>query len=144
MNSEQKSILLVESDPAERERLAAALEGEGFVVVACSGPSDPDYTCVGGREGYCPLPEYADVVVLDLFLAGDEFELGTDSEQLLDMYLGMGRSVVAIGPGAWSTSPHGASQVRRLGAHPADTDLIGAVRNLPASERFVFHPPPTT
>jgi CheY-like chemotaxis protein len=144
MNRAQMTILLVESDPVERERLAEVLEREGFVVIACVGPSDPDYTCIGGREGYCPLPEQADAVVLDFCLAGDEFELGTSSEQLLDMYLGMGRSVVTIGPGTWSTSPHGVAEVHRLGAHPDETDLITAVRNLPASEGFVFHSPPMT
>lgn len=50
-----RNVLVVESDPVERERLSAALEGDGFEVVLCSGPTEPDYTCVGARLGRCPL-----------------------------------------------------------------------------------------
>ena len=138
MNAVAKgTILLVESDPHERERLASALERGGFEVIECPGPSAPDYTCIGGREGYCPLLERADAVVLDVWLAGDELDVGTPSEQLLEMYLADGRSVVTIGPGAWSRTPEGV-EVRRLGACPDEDDLIAAVRSLPASAAFVF------
>ena len=63
MDRYMRNVLLVESDPVERERLAAALEGDGFEVVLCPGPTAPDYTCVGGRVGRCPLATDGCVVV---------------------------------------------------------------------------------
>ena len=130
--------MLVESDPNERERLASALDRGGFDVIHCSGPSAPDYNCIGGREGYCPLLEQADAVVLDVWLAGDEFDVGTPSEQLLEMYLADGRSVVTIGLRAWPAHTPVGVEVERLGEHPEEDDLIAAVRRLPASAGFVF------
>ena len=59
----------VESDPVERERLAATLEGNGFEVVLCPGPTAPDYTCIGARVGRCPLATNGCVVVPSLQLA---------------------------------------------------------------------------
>ena len=137
MNGAMKStILLVESDPVERERLASALERGGFDVIGCPGPSAPDYTCIGGREGFCPLLEQADAVVLDVWLTGDELGVGTPSEQLLEMYLADGRSVVTIGAGAWPTTEP--AQVLPLGSYPDEDDLVAAVRSLPPSTGFVL------
>lgn len=84
----------MESDERERERLGEALEDAGYYVIACPGPTAPDYTCIGGREGYCPLLERADVVVLDPWLAGDEVGVGTTPDELLELYAGtaVGRS----------------------------------------------------
>jgi CheY-like chemotaxis protein len=36
-----RNVLIVESDSVERERLAATLEGNGFEVVLCPGPTAP-------------------------------------------------------------------------------------------------------
>ena len=131
----KRTILLVESDPHERERLGSALERGGFDVIQCPGPSAPDFTCIGGREGYCPLLEQADAVVLDVWLAGEQLGVGTPPEQLLEMYLAGGRSVVTIGLGqAWRAT----ARAGALGAHPEGDDLVAAVRNLPPSARFVF------
>src|SRR5262245_29361722 len=60
-----RSVLVVASDPVERDRLSAALEGDGFQVLLCSGPSAPDYSCLGSRVGRCPLAMDECVVVLD-------------------------------------------------------------------------------
>jgi hypothetical protein len=44
------TVLLVEADEGERERLGEALEDAGYEVVGCPGPTVPDYTAsVGGR-----------------------------------------------------------------------------------------------
>ncbi len=131
------TILLVESDPDENERLASALERGGFDVITCPGPSAPDYTCIGGRENYCPLLDQADAVVLDVWLEGDELGVGTRSEQLLDLYLGDGRPVVTIGPGDWAAP----ERVTVLAAYPDEDDLIAAVRGLPPSAGFVVPRP---
>lgn len=44
MDRYTRNVLVVEPYPVERERLAAALEGDGFDVEVCSGPTAPDYT----------------------------------------------------------------------------------------------------
>jgi len=89
-------VLLVESDPELRDRVGGWFEEEGFEVMACSGPSRPDYTCVARRRGSCALAHAADVVVMDLWLGSDQAMIGTSSTQLLSYYLGSGKPVLAI------------------------------------------------
>jgi hypothetical protein len=134
------TVLLVEADDAERERLGAELEAAGYRVVDCPGPTGPDYTCIGGREGYCPLLERADVVVLDLWLAGDEVGMGTSSDELLELYAAGGRSVVALGCGGWQGS-HAVGHVIHLQDHPIGSELVSAVRAAGQATGLVFRPP---
>ena len=44
----------VEADADERDRFGAWLEDEGFELLVCVGPTEPDYTCIGARTGACP------------------------------------------------------------------------------------------
>ena len=134
------TVLLVEADDGERERLGSALEDAGYQVLACAGPTAPDYTCIGGREGYCPLLEQADAVVLDLWLAGDEVGMGTSSEQLLEMYSAGGRSVVTLGFGGWQ-EPYARGHVIHLEDHPAEREVVSAVRAAAEVNGFVFRRP---
>jgi CheY-like chemotaxis protein len=94
---EMERVLLVEAEPANRRRYAAWLEESGYEVSICPGPSAPDYTCVGGRHGWCPLVEPADVVVLDLDLDSEIEQVGTSAFELLSVYTGSGKPVVAVG-----------------------------------------------
>jgi len=121
------SVLVVEADPAERERFGSWLEGAGYAVLACPGPTEPDYTCVGGREGTCPLVAEADVVVLDMSLDSETLMTGTAAEELLGLYLMAGRPVVVLGsrPGEKV-----AGQLVRMRRHPAREELLDAVRSL--------------
>lgn len=48
MKRARRTVLVVEADPAERERFGSWLEGSGFDVLACPGPTEPDYTCGPG------------------------------------------------------------------------------------------------
>jgi hypothetical protein len=75
------TVLLVESDAQERERVATGLEDAGFNVTLCPGPSGPDYTCVGARTLECPLAKGASVVVLDMWLEGVALMEGTPAEE---------------------------------------------------------------
>jgi hypothetical protein len=136
---EKGTVLLVESDEPERRRLGKALEEAGYEVIACPGPTAPDYTCIGGREGYCPLLERADVVVLDPWLAGDEIGVGTSSDDLLALYAGSGRTVVAID--AVSLDPVARGSVIRLDRHPEARAVVAAVRVAPEVEGFVLRHP---
>lgn len=133
-----KTVLLVDSDAGERDRLGEALEDAGFRVLGCSGPSLPDYTCIGTREGYCPLVERADAVVLDLWTSGDELGVGSSAEELLELYVSAGRPVVALGPGGWLADPTAEERVVRLDDHPDAQTVVCAVRRLPSAAGFVL------
>lgn len=121
---------MVQSDPVERERFGSWLEQAGFEVSLCPGPTEPDYTCVGAREGMCPLAAEADVVVLDMSLDSEAVMVGTAAEELLGLYLVAGRSVVVIGsrPGDEITG-----QLARIRRHPSREQLIQAVISLAPS-----------
>jgi hypothetical protein len=134
---EEGTVLLVESDTNERERIGEALEDAGYQVIGCPGPTAPDYRCIGGREGYCPLLERADVVVLDSWLAGDELGIGTPSDELLDLYAGGGRPVVVLGSGGWR-QPFAGGRVIYLDEHPKTGEIVAAVRTAPEVEGFVL------
>jgi hypothetical protein len=137
---QEGTVLLVESDEGDRERYGKALEDGGYQVIACPGPTAPDYTCIGGRAGYCPLLERADVVVLDPWLAGDEVGVGTTSDELLELYAWSGRTVVTVGAGG-SLGPVAQGHVIRLDGRPQAGTVLAAVRGAPEAEGFVTHRP---
>jgi hypothetical protein len=125
-------VLLVEADPAERERFGAALEAAGFDVVSCPGPTEPDYTCVGARDGVCPLVDEAAVAVLDMSLDSEALMTGTPAEELLGLYLTTGLPVVVLGSRPGEVI---AGQLVRLRRH-ADADaVVAAVRQLHPATR---------
>ena len=122
MDGYTRSVLVVEHDPTERERLASTLEGDGFQVLLCSGPTEPDYTCIGSRSGTCPLAAEEAVVVLDMSLDSETVMMGTPAEELLEMYLGSGHPVLALGsrPGEEMSG-----RLLRRRRHPEAAVLIG-------------------
>ena len=134
---EEGTVLLVESEESRRERLAQALEGGGYEVIACPGPTAPDYTCIGGREGYCPLVEHADVVVLDPWLAGDEHGVGTSADELVGLYSRRGRTVILLGS-AGRLDPFIGGHVVALGDDADVVEVLGAVRSAPEAGGFVL------
>ena len=124
---EARAVLLVEADADERDRLGSWLEEEGFDVITCTGPTEPDYTCVGARAGACPLVEGASVVVLDMSTRSEGVMQGTAAEELLGLYLFAGARVVAL-------ASHPGEEIRgsliRMRRHPEREDLLRAVRSL--------------
>jgi len=124
-----RSILVVTPDPNERNRIAVALEGDGFQVMLCSGPAAPDYSCLGSRAGRCPLAADECVVVLDIDLLGDPAMAGTSAEELLDFYLEARHPVLAL-----SAQPIGAegAQLLELRRHPETDVLLDRVWRLAA------------
>ena len=121
---ERATVLVVEADGAERERFGSWLEAAGYDILVCPGPTEPDYTCVGARDGVCPLVEEADVVVLDMSTESEAFLLGTAAEELLALYLLSGARVVVLGshPGDELEG-----QLRRIHRHPDRPELVDAV-----------------
>ncbi len=89
-------VLVVEANDRARGWDAAWLDEAGYEVTVCPGPSAPDYSCVGARTGACPLATPADVVVLDMVLAGDVAGDGARAWELLLLYHALGRPVVAV------------------------------------------------
>jgi hypothetical protein len=130
--STPQDVLLVEADAAERERLGSALESGGFRVVACPGPTEPDYTCVGARGAVCPLVEDAAVVVLDMSLDSEALMTGTAAEELLGLYLTSGRAVVVLGSHRGAAIPGGLVRLRR---HADERSVLDAVRALHPATR---------
>ena len=126
MEALMRSVLVVEPFPAERDRLAAALEEDGFIAVLCPGPG-PDSTCIGSRGRVCPLATDASVVVLDMSIGSDEAMLGTPAQDLLGMYLEGGHPVVALDDHRRGGEPGQLISMRR---HPETQDLVAAVRRL--------------
>jgi hypothetical protein len=130
------TVLMIESYPEATDRLGDALEAAGYEVLACPGPSGPDYTCVGARERHCPLVERADVVVLDPRLEGDELGIGTSANALVELYEGSGRPVVVLGAIGW-VEPFTGGRVMQLGDRPETREVVGAVRSATEAEGFV-------
>ena len=122
-----ETVLLVEADEAERDRLASWFEDAGFEVATCPGPTGPDYTCVGSRSGACALAAEASVVVLDMSLESEAVVRGTAAEELLAMYLFGGHKIVALGSHPGGEVP---GQLVRLHRHPERETLLTAVRTL--------------
>ena len=133
MNDMTTTVLVVEPDIVERERLAAALEEAGYEALLCAGPHHPDYTCIGGREGWCPLIDKADVVVMDLMLESDLAMEGTSSDELLRLYTACGKPVVTLGPGDTDHRDAETDAVVHLRWTPDTEDLISVVRELASS-----------
>lgn len=125
------SVLLVEADAAERRRLGEALQAAGFEVAECPGPTEPDGTCIGTRTGMCPLLSDVDVVVLDMELEGDDVEFRATSDELLNLYLGSGRPVVALGLRGGRLDEGGLLRLRRS---PDADELVRGVRRLVSNE----------
>jgi hypothetical protein len=124
------AVLLVEADADERERFGAWLEDEGFRVITCPGPTEPDYTCIGGRTGACPLAADASIVVLDMSTQSEAVVMGTAAEELLGLYLWTGARVIALGSHPGGEIP---GQLVRRRRHPEREDLVSAVRSLDGS-----------
>lgn len=90
------TVLLVERPGRARVRIGNWLEEAGYQVLDCPGPTGPDYRCVAGRGGACPLVHGADAVVIDTWLESDAVLEGTPAVDLLGYYLGSGLPVLAL------------------------------------------------
>ncbi|MGA9160364.1 MAG: hypothetical protein WB297_05805 [Actinomycetota bacterium] len=120
------SVLVVEADDEERERIASWLERSGYDVSICPGPTGPDYTCVGSREGTCALASEAAVIVLDMSLDSEAVMTGTAAEELLALYLFGGHRLVVLGSHPGGEVP---GQLVRLPRHPELDALTSAIRS---------------
>lgn len=133
--NETRVVLVVEEDDVIRDRLAAWLSEGGFMPLTCAGPLAPEYTCPGGRGEACPLAEFADLAVLDLWLESDTAMEGTPGWQLLPYYVSMGKAVVALATEEDQIHPIPETLVTMLRRLPEKEQLLSAVRALVAQVR---------
>ena len=120
------AVLLVVADRHQRDAFGWGLEAAGFDVLTCPGPTGPDYTCVGSREGVCPLVNDADVIVLDMSLDSEAVVAGTPAEELLSLYVHGERPVVVLGSRSGEEVP---GRLVRLARHVPVDRLVEAVRS---------------
>ena len=122
--------LLVEWRVPSRERFGAVLEGAGYDVTMCPGPSGPDYECIGGRGQACPLVSEADVVVLDLRLESDEMDSGVPAWQLAIAYREAGKPLVVLAGESDPVKLVREPGVAILPRRPDPASLLDAVRSV--------------
>ena len=106
------------------------LEGAGFDVTMCPGPSGPDYECIGGRGEACPLVSEADVVILDLRLESDEMDQGVPAWQLAITYREAGKPLVVLAGESDPVKLVREPGVAILSRRPDSSALLDAVRSV--------------
>lgn len=89
------TALLVAARREDRERMGAWIEGAGFDVELCPGPTGPE-SCLGLKGVRCPLAGAADVVVLDMGTDHDPLGSTVSLWDLLDAYQAQGLPVIAL------------------------------------------------
>src|ERR671937_1290540 len=94
------TVLVVESERLVRDVVADRLDEAGYEVIACPGPSAPNYTCIGTRGGRCPLEAAADVVVMDADVSGEDVIDAASGVDLLSHYAASGKPVVCLRAGS--------------------------------------------
>jgi CheY-like chemotaxis protein len=127
MTGVRDAVLVVEADASLREQYGTWLEDSGFEVLVCPGPTEPDYTCVGGRGAACPLAAEVDLVVLDMSLDSEAVLTGTAAEEILALYLMTGKRIIVLGshPGEEVEG-----QLARMNRHPERDELVDALRSM--------------
>jgi hypothetical protein len=123
-------ILLVEHDEKRRVLIAGWLEDAGYDVLTCPGPSAPDYSCIGSREGRCALVDPASLVVLDLSFSPDAIVRAPVGADLLGFYLLTGKPIIALGRGDDLLADPPENQLVALERTPDPGDFLAAVRSV--------------
>jgi hypothetical protein len=95
-----RTALVVAFDRAIRSSVGGWLEGAGFDVLLCTGPTAPDYRCVADATGGCPLADTADLIVLDAWLESDaDDEGGPGAAALIRYYRSKERPLIVLDHG---------------------------------------------
>lgn len=96
MSLDRPVVLIVDRDANTRDRVGRWLEDAGLDVVTCPGPTAPEFTCIGSRDGQCPLAQEADVIVLNVWLESDAAMLGTRARSLVGFYRSWDKPLVVM------------------------------------------------
>ena len=124
-------MLLVEPDEQRGTLFGGWLEDAGFDVLVCPGPTAPEYSCIGGRTGGCPLVDPASLIVLDLGFASDPAGRSTVDVDVdvVAYYLMTGKPIITLGKaeGLLANEPDPLIALRWT---PERRDLIATTRGL--------------
>jgi hypothetical protein len=122
-------ILLVEHDERRSALFGGWIQDAGYEVLACPGPSAPGYSCIGSREGHCPLVDPASLVVLDLSFSPEATIRAPIDIDLLDVYLLTGKRIIALGRGDDLLADGLENQLITLERMPDRGDFLAAVHS---------------
>lgn len=128
------TILVVAFPVEERARLAQWVREAGYLVTTCPGPG---HAPCAGMRGCCALAELADAVVLDLTLEDDLLAESIPGWQVLDVYLSLGRGVVALVEPGDVRSVTQSDLVVPVSRSASRAEVIGGVREALARARRV-------
>jgi len=126
----ERTILLVEQDREISDTLGRWLDRHGYQLLACPGPQPPTYSCIGVDRGSCPLAHGADLVVLDMWLAGESVMVGASSLELLERYLDAVLPVIAFTHGADPTDISRTERLTVIEWPPDQGELLQTTRSL--------------
>ena len=90
------TVLLVTRDRERAAAIGEELEDRRYDVMWCPGPRAPTFTCISSSGRRCPLTVYADVVIVDGWLSGEENRSGTPYWRLVLYYHSLGIPVVVL------------------------------------------------
>lgn len=126
----QPCILVVESENEDQRRISAWLEHACYTdVMFCPGPSEPEYTCLGGRGAACPLSKAADIVVVDMNLRSDEAMRGTPAWQLMLHYYEQGKRIIVLSGAGDVVHPWADDQVHVVERPIEREPFLAAIRS---------------
>lgn len=128
--TEPGPILLVEHDEEIRELIEGWLQGAGYDILACPGPSAPDYSCIGGRAWHCPLVDPASLIVLDLSFRRDAILRASIGVDLLGYYLLTSKPIITLGRGDDLLADPVEVQTIALERIPDRRDFLATVRSV--------------
>ena len=124
------TVLVVESDPAARERYGEWLEAAGYSATNCPGPTSSEYSCLGVRGAPCPLGHAADIVLLDSRRLPGLSQKERPGWRLLRYYLKTGKPVVVIADRYRPDRSFRPEQVAVLHGDPGRESVLLAVRRM--------------
>lgn len=126
----QAAVLVVEADPAARERFGEWLEAAGYLAINCPGPTSAESNCLGVRGVPCPLGHAADIVLLDSRRLPGLLHKELPGWRLLRYYLKTGKPVVVIAEKYRTDRSFRPEQVAVLHAEPGRESVLLAVRRM--------------
>lgn len=129
------TVLIVEDDAASRDQYGEWLEGAGYAVTNCPGPTMAEHACLGIRDASCPLGHAADLVVIDSRRIPGVSQKGHTGWKLLRYYLKAGKPVVVIADRFRPDRGFRPEQVAVVHGEPGRESLLLATRRMLSEAR---------
>ena len=133
--AERPTVLVVEDNPTSREQYGEWLEGAGYAVTNCPGPTMAEHACLGIRGEVCPLGHGADLVVIDSRRIPGVSHKGHTGWKLLRYYLKAGKPVVVIADRFRADRGFRPEQLAVVHGEPRRESLLLAARRMLSEAR---------